>query len=296
MVYNRQIAINNILRAYKKPKGMPRNMQKLRQWILRTNKRARKPDDVIQDKYKAKLKMSKVVTVPDTLFISYNPNISTHLDELKETTFVLKPNHLSRGIGIRTLTKDGDRYRDICGDVLTKDDLLAEAQASYKQQRLSINCIKGIMAEQRLISHDDLQWYSASGIADIRMIFIKDQFTMGLGRFPTLASGEYGNMARGAKWGIFDSLGRFRHDDRFKSREIPNGKKLPFFAEMKETAQKVIESYGYVVQAVDMTVDKTGTVYVIESERTPQFELYLTKEGVDWLWGVIEGSSWGDRL
>lgn len=296
MAYNQRVAVNNILRAYKKPNNLPKNMKKLREWILRTNRKARRNDDVIQDKYKAKLKMSKVANVPETFFIEYSPNISTHLDNLRESTFVLKPNHLSRGIGVRTLTRDGDKYRDICGDVLTKNDLLAEAEASYKQQRLNIKIIKGIMAEERLVSHDDLQWFSASGIADIRMIFFKNNFIMGLGRFPTLASGEYGNMARGAKWGIFDSLGRFRHDSRFQSKQIQNGKKLPFFAEMKSVGQKVVEQYGYVIQAVDMTVDRKGDVYVIESERTPQFELYLTTEGIDWMWAIVEGQSWGDNF
>lgn len=292
-MYNRAKAVSDIQNGYKNSTNMSKKMRKLRDTIMRMNRRARRRDDVIQDKYKFKLKVQDVVTVPETYSFEYSSDIVTLLSKVDEPTFVLKPLHLSRGIGIRTLTRDGDVFRDINGDVLTMTDLKVEAGAMYKQQRLKIKSINGIMAEQRLMSHDSLQWYSAAGIADLRFMYYNKKFIMGLGRFPTLVSGEYGNIARGAKWGMFDALGRFSHHENYRSREIPNGKKLPFFKEMKEIGEKVVNEFGYIFQGVDMTVSRDGTVYVIESERTPQLEKYLTKEGVDWMWGIIEGKTWG---
>lgn len=295
VVYIRSVAIEKIKRGYKDPHHtymMTKTMKRLRNTILSLNRKSRRLHDVIQNKYVFKEKVKNIVNVPETYFIEYSPNIKEKLLSVPVDTFVLKPNHLSRGIGIRTLTKVGDEYRDINGDVLRMDDILAEAKACYEQQRLNIQMIKGIMAEQKITSHPDMRWYSQDGIADIRMIYVRKKFVMGLARFPTQESGSYGNIARGAKWGIFNSLGRIEHDTRFKSKQIENNKKIPFFVEMRDASQKVINDYGYIVQAVDMTVDEDGKVYVIESERTPQFELYLTKEGIEWMWGIVEEQSW----
>jgi len=287
-VYNRNKAIENIAKGYKKSSHMTKSMRKLRDTIMRMNRRSRKQSDVIQDKYKFKLKIQKFANVPETYAVEYSADVVSLLDRVKADTFVLKPIHLSRGIGIRTLTRNGNVFKDINGDELTITDLSVEAGAIYKQHRLNLTSINGVMAEEKLISHPDLQWYSDVGIADLRFMYFKNEFIMGMGRFPTKESGGYSNIARGATWGMFSSLGKFTHDPRYKSTQIENNKRLPFFIEMRNVGKKVVEQFGYLFQAVDMTVTPNGEVYVIESERTPQLEKYLTSEGIQWAWSIVE--------
>ena len=146
---------------------------------------------------------------------------------------------------------------------------------------------KGIMFEERIRSHDKLKDFMVGdGIADIRLAFFNDEFQFGIARFPTVRSKGYGNTGRGASWGVFLDGGKFVDDVRFLPCDVSVGV-LPFFEDMIRTSKDVLGLYQFPFQTIDLTVDENGEVVVIESEKSPQLEVYLTKEGGAWLYKMV---------
>ena len=262
-----------------------RIIKSLKRKISTLNARYMRSGDYIQSKNGFKNKVKDVVLVPKTLFFTTKPSeLAPILPKLDE--FVMKPNHLSRGLGVRVLKRDGSKYIDLNGDILTIDELIEEAEAIMKVRR-GMDCNRGVMIEKCIHSHEDFQEFMCgTGVADIRMVFFDKELIFGIGRFPSEESGGYGNIRRGAKWGVFNEYGDFVNDPKFLKADIQEGT-LPLFAIMLQASQKAIQEYQFPFQSIDLTVNDKGEAVVIESEKSPQIEAYFTKEGGAWLYKKI---------
>jgi len=287
--YNRmshQDFLDSLKNPYKRTHKI-RVIKSLKRKIQTLNAKYGRSGDYIQSKQGFKKKVGSVVRVPETYFYTIDSKgISPGLDH---DEFVMKPNHLSRGLGIRILEKTDDgRYQDINGDVLTEKELIEEAQAIMGVGR-AWKTARGILFEERIRSHDKLKEFMVGdGIADIRLAFFDKEFQFGVARFPTIKSKGYGNTGRGASWGVFLDSGEFVNDDRFLPCDLTKGT-LPFYEDMIQVSQKVLQLYQFPFQTVDLTVDHDGDVVVIESEKSPQLEVYLTKNGATWLYKKVLG-------
>jgi len=246
---------------------------------MKLNSKTRKTGDWIQSKYQFRCKIQKIVDVPKTYFYGTDL-IKIRRNLTKHNEFVMKPNHLSRGIGIRVLKRDGDFWIDINGEKLTLKDLVDECAVMMRVKRYK--GVKAILIEEKINTHPKL---NPNGFADMRFIYYYDRFLWCTGRFGNKSSKGYGNTNRGATFGSYIA-GKHVSDSRFiTSGKVP--KEIPFFDEMVLTGQKVSKLFGYVFMSVDMTVDCQGKIKVIESEQMPQIQYYLTDFGVDWINKII---------
>ena len=284
VTYDKQKYLQYLQDPYKteQSRNIPPELRLLKFKILKLNARTRNANDYIQSKHHFKQKVKNFVTVPKTYYIGNDLEaIRRHLLTLDE--FVLKPNHLSQGIGVRLLNRIGNVFNDINGDVLTIDDIIDECRILLGVQRFQGD--REIMIEERIRSHPDLIGLR-DGIADIRMIYYRKNFLMCIARFPSDKSNGYGNVSRGADLGYVFNDGYFVDDIRFKNATIHHGK-LPHFDNLANTGRKVATLFGIAFQSIDMTIIETGEVIVIESEALAQLEYNLAPQGIDWLNSVM---------
>lgn len=283
-MYDKKKHLNFLMSPYKlgPKKCRSKKMIKLRRMIFSINSKTQKRGDFIQNKYSFRKKVSGKVLTPEIYYFGTNLiEIKKKMMQLDE--FVMKPNHLSRGIGIRVLKRENDKFVDINGDVLSVDDLIDECKIIINKRRYGTT--RAIILEKVIHSNKK---FNCIGIADIRMIYYKKRIIFAVARIPSKKSMGYGNIVRGANWGAVIG-GVYMSDDRFNHPTINHGK-LPFWKEMVSAGETVTKLYGITFQAVDLTVDESGKVIVIESERMPQIEYYLSDQGVDWIQKVIKSN------
>ena len=283
--------LNDLKKAYvneKKPgfsASLSPEMRRLKSNISRINRLYKRPNDYTQCKYYIKEKIKKDVKVPHTYY--YGDNLELLRNEIrKRDEMVIKPNHLSQGVGIRVLTKMNDgKYQDINNDILTIQDIIDECKIILNIKRL--NAKRKIIVEERIRSHSFFGTNNGT-IADIRMIFYDKNFLWANMRVPSSSSGGYSNLSRGADVSYVSDDGDFvdSNDERFQKRFYRKGK-IPFFKDLVDTGKKVSNLYGLKFQTVDMTVNDKGEVLVIECEELPQIETSLTPKGADWLNSII---------
>lgn len=282
MTYNKKETLKRLAHPYRYTKRKPRTreMRYLQGVINRINKVSCRTEDFIQNKYHFAQKIKHAVKVPETyIYTGYPYKVGNWLKSKTDITdFVIKPNHLSRGIGIRILTriKDG-KFQDTNGDILTVEDIVDECEALVKLKRYKGK--PSIIIQERIQSHPD---FNCEGMADIRMIYYDHRFLFSCIRIPNKDSGLYGNIHRGADFGFSIDGNYIRTDNRFLPATITNGK-VPFFDEMILAGQKVTQEFGLRFLAVDMTINVDGIPVIVEAERAPQIHYYLTATGARWL-------------
>lgn len=282
MTYNKKETLKRLQHPYRYTKRKPRTreMRYLQGVINRINKQSCKPQDFIQNKYHFSQKIKHVVKIPEIYaYTTYPEKVGKWLEkETDITDFVIKPNHLSRGIAIRILTRiEGNKFLDTNGDILTAQDIVDECTAVVKLRRYK--GVPSIIIQERVRSHAD---FGTEGMVDARFVFFDGRFLFSCIRIPTPESGWYGNIHRGSQYGFAVSKNYVGTDNRFFPAPIKTGV-VPFFDEMVLAGQRVCELFGLRFQAIDMTVDESGEVVVIESERSPQLHYYLSDTGVRWL-------------
>lgn len=282
MTYDKKKTLKRLQRPYAYTKRMPQSveMKILRGHINRINKRSGRPGDFIQNKKHFSDKVSKVVKVPRLYaYTTYPEKVRKWLEKNTDISeFVIKPNHLSRGVAIHVFKRlEDNRFQDTNGDILTIQDIIDECSAVVKLKRYK--GIPAIIIQERIISHPD---FNTNGLADIRMLYWNNHLLFSCIRIPTKESGWYGNIHRGADFGFSISGKYINNDNRFFPASITKGD-VPFFHEMTLAGQKVTQLFGLRFMAVDMTIDQSGTPVVIEAERSPQIHYYLTKTGAIWL-------------
>lgn len=277
LVYNKQAHLKYLKSPYKQTgrKKRTRALRRVRGRISAINAATRRKGDFIQSKYQYRQKIQMAVRTPKVYY--YGGNLKAIRDTLLTLDeFVMKPNHLSRGIGIRVLTRDGETFYDTNGDVLTVDDLMDEIRILLALRRYK--GARALLLEERIKSHKS---FGSNGMADVRFIFFRKTPLFCIPRISNAESGGYGNTARGAKWGAVIG-GVYVNDKRFLSTTIKTGK-LPFYSKMVAAGKKVTSLFGMAFMSVDMTVNEAGEVVVLESEALPQIEYYLTDKGARWL-------------
>lgn len=288
--YNKSLYLKSLRESYKEENrpgfstALSPQMKIFKSNLIKANNIKRKADDYTQNKYYFKQKIKDIARVPVTYYFGDDlkaiREVLLSLDE-----FVIKPNHLSLGIGIRVLNRHGEKFTDINGDILTIDDILDECKVLLELKRL--NTDRKIFLEERIKSHPAFNTYDGC-MVDLRMYYYRNMFLWCTARMPTSDSRGYSNRSRGASVSYVSNDGNFVNDqdERFQKGEIRTGK-LPFFEKLVLTGQKVTELYGIVFQTVDMTMNEKEEVVVIESEQLPKIEDTFTPYGVEWLNSII---------
>jgi len=264
---------------YTKKKKYTPVMRVLQGAINRINKASVRPNDFIQNKKHFSEKVQGVVKVPEIYaYTTYPEKVGNWLEkETDITDFVIKPNHLSRGIAVRVLKRQDDKFIDTNGDILTTQDIVDECAAVVKLKRYK--GVPSIIIQERVRSHAD---FGTSGMADIRMVYFDSRFLFSCIRIPTKGSGFYGNIHRGADFG-FSITGQYiNNDNRFYPGTITKGE-VPFFDEMILSGQRACHEFGLRFMSVDMCPDQDGVPIIIEAERSPQIHYYLSDNGARWL-------------
>lgn len=290
MAYNKEQHLKFLRNPYQSPLIRKTALNKpsselllLRKKIKMLNTLTIKTGDYVSNKCLFKRKIEGIAKVPRVYYCGRDlGTFRTYLAQLEEV--VMKPNHLSRGIGVRVLKRNGDLFTDINGDTLTISDLANEAEIL-----LGLGKYKGgsrIILEERIRAHPD---FDVDDIPDIRMIYYRNKFLFCVARMPSRESQGYANISRGATCGIVLNSGRYINNDaRFQNNSILSGE-LPFFEDLVSTGKRVTQVFGIAFQSVDMTVNERGDVVVIESDSLPQSisDDRLTLQGIDWLNAVM---------
>jgi len=248
----------------------------------------REASGLVWDKHAFKAMAALEGRVPRTILLTADPEeLAMCLASVDAGySLVVKPNHLSQGVGVRSLVARGDgRFADISGETLSIQDLVDEAEACRRLRRGPCRSAPATLVEECIVSHEAFDpWMEVEeAMADVRMLYLFGKFKCCYARFPTRASRGYGNYSRGATFGGTFGDGVFVGDPRFSLNMICDGE-LPFFREMRERGSRVVTRCQLPWQAVDMTVDQDGEVVVVESETMPQL-ICLSEEGIEWLWG-----------
>lgn len=289
--YDKAKHLSAIREAYKKEQspgfenGMPLQARLLKTNLLKLVRIYANANDFVQNKYHFKNKIKDIVRVPTAYYYG------SDLDKIKKTLlaldeFVIKPNHLSQGLGIRVLKRDGSAFFDINGEILSLDDILDECEVILTINRLKAE--RKIIVEERIRSHPSFDCLG-DFLVDVRFNFYRNRFLWGTVRIPNRKSGGYSNVSKGAEICFVSENGHYMdaNDYRFKKHGNRSGR-LPFFSEMVQAGIKVTNEFGLLYQTVDMTVNEEEEVVVIESELLSQMEKTLTPAGIAWMNAIIE--------
>jgi hypothetical protein len=244
--------------------------------------------DLVWSKTCFKAFLTKAIRMPESFFFADELEpLKVYLEIGAPTTFVWKPNHLSQGVGVRVLMREGKLFKDISGEELTVQDLLDEAALLMELRKGPCASNAGILIEERIFPHEAFAPFIEveGAIADVRFLFLVGDLKCTYARFPTRESNGYGNYSRGAVFGATLDDGVFCNDSRFSLQSDIEGR-LPFFEEMRAVGREVVRRCQLPWQAVDMTVNAKGQVVVIESESFPQI-ICLSDEGVQWIWDSL---------
>lgn len=144
------------------------------------------------DKLKTKRFLQKHgIPVPDTYFVlsSREEVQSANFDTLPET-FVVKPNHGSRGRGITVLTRDHAKNIFRFSDTEYDDDTFRKYLADIVDGTYSLH-FGGDQAffEERIVPSHGFERFCAHGLADIRIIVVNLVPILAYIRMPTERSG-----------------------------------------------------------------------------------------------------------
>lgn len=276
-MYHKSATLKRLKKPYKGSIKIPqsRELILLKAAISTVNRNTRKAGDFVQSKYQAREKFKHLVQTPKIYYYGSDMDrISKTIMTLKK--FVMKPNNLSRGLGIRILTRDGELFTDDSGEVLTLQDVVDECKILSVAKRYKGR--QGILIEEFIQSHPKLGAY---GYADIRCIYFKDHILFVVARLSTESSSGYANTNRGSAFGSYIG-GKLVKDGRFVIKgDLPDV--LSFYDRMALAGQSVCKTYGYCFLSVDMTVGLDGKVVVMEVEQLPQIQYYLKQPGVKWM-------------
>jgi alpha-L-glutamate ligase-like protein len=201
--------------------------------------------------------------------------------------FVIKPNDGHSGKGITVINKVvGSRF-------ITIQD------AAWESSRLELHLNRILagrfsrarrdvaLVEERIVQHHRLRNIAALGLVDFRLIVSHGYPVMAMARLPTRRSRGKGNLHRGALGmgislhegvltsGVFMDKPRNHHPD---TGMLVSGFRVPYWKEILHTGARAQFFSGMKYAGVDMVVDGTGNVKVLEVNRRPGLSIQLANK------------------
>lgn len=244
----------------------------------------------VNQKFETKERLAAAgVPVPPTLALIADEAEAAGFDYASlPPAFAIKPNRGRRGEGVilvdgRVPESEGGGWRKLNGEVLT-ERMLRQHVTRILAGELSLEGgnSDAALIEPLIRTHPDFARMVPFGLPDIRIICLGDVPLMAMTRLPTIESGGRANLHQGAVGAAID----FRDGAIFRAvlgqEELwhhPStaaaliGARLPFWHETVEAARRCSDALGLGYVGVDLVIDATRGVQVLECNAYPGLEI-----------------------
>lgn len=260
-----------------------RNME----YIYEYNPRSAFPN--VDDKLRCKeLLASANIPVPETLYVIDNHiSLRTWPENVAgRDSFVIKPNRSYGGRGIVIIKCDGNEYFSSNSPI----ELLSIT--THIQQILSGEFNMGLAEDKAYLEEtvtndggiDGFLSDSASGIADIRIIFMKEHAIMAMLRIPTEESDGKANLHQGGLGIGIDMETGISIGGCHKNKPIDThpetgrtliGIEIPGFRKMIEYGKGISDLVGLGYIGIDFVVDRNKGIMVLEVNARPGLNIQI---------------------
>jgi alpha-L-glutamate ligase-like protein len=244
----------------------------------------------VNQKYETKERLAAAgVPVPPTLALIGDERELAALDFASlPDAFAVKPNRGRRGEGVilvdgRVAESEGGGWRQLNGEVLTPAMLVQHIRRIMAGE-LSLGGSQSDAAlfEPLIRTHGDFARLVPYGLPDIRIICLGDVPLMAMTRLPTVESRGRANLHQGAVGAAIDFaggtifravLGQQEVWDHPSTGEALIGAAIPFWRETVEAARRCSDALGLGYVGVDLVIDATRGVQLLECNAYPGLEI-----------------------
>ena len=240
----------------------------------------------VNQKYETKVRLAAAaVPVPPTLALIADEAEAANFDFASlPDAFAIKPNRGRRGEGV--ILVDGrceGGWRKLNGDVLTVAMLRTHiTRILAGELSLEGGNSDAALFEPLIRPHPDFARLVPFGLPDIRIICLGDVPLMAMTRLPTIESGGRANLHQGAVGAAINFhdgtvfrcvLGQEEVWDHPSTGAALNGTTLPFWRETVDAARRCSAALGLGYVGVDLVIDATRGVQVLECNAYPGLEI-----------------------
>ncbi len=240
----------------------------------------------VNQKFETKQRLAEAgVPVPQTLALIGDETELAGFDfATLPDAFAVKPNRGRRGEGVILVDGRVDGgWRQLNGEVLT----LAVLRQHVRRIMAGELSLEGSNADAALFeplirTHPDFARLVPYGLPDIRIICVRDIPLMAMTRLPTIESRGRANLHQGAVGAAIDFrdgtifravLGQAEVDDHPSTGECLIGQAIPLWAEVVDAARRCSGALGLGYVGVDLVIDATAGVQVLECNAYPGLEI-----------------------
>ena len=240
----------------------------------------------VNQKFETKQRLAAAgVPVPPTLALIAGEAEAADFDYASlPQAFAIKPNRGRRGEGV--ILVDGrcqGGWRKLDGEVLTEKMLRAHVgRILAGELSLEGGNSDAALIEPLIRTHPAFAQLVPFGLPDIRIICLHDVPLMAMTRLPTVESGGRANLHQGAVGAAIDFrdgtivravLGQDEVFDHPSTQAALIGVQLPFWRETVEAARRCSGALGLGYVGVDLVIDATRGVQVLECNAFPGLEI-----------------------
>jgi len=240
----------------------------------------------VNQKFETKQRLAAAgVPVPPTLALIAGEAEAAGFDYASlPDAFAIKPNRGRRGEGV--ILVDGrceGGWRKLNGEVLTEKALRAHVTRILAGElSLEGGNSDTALIEPLIRTHTDFARLVPFGLPDIRIICLGDVPLMAMTRLPTQESGGRANLHQGAVGAAIDFrdgtifravLGQNEVFDHPSTDAALIGARLPFWNETVAAARRCSGALGLGYVGVDLVIDATRGVQVLECNAYPGLEI-----------------------
>lgn len=240
----------------------------------------------VNQKFETKQRLAEAgVPVPQTLaLIGDETQLATFDLATLPDAFAVKPNRGRRGEGV--ILVDGrvkGGWRQLNGEVLTPAALTQHVRRILAGElSLEGSNSDAALFEPLIRTHPDFARMVPYGLPDIRIICLGDIPLMAMTRLPTIESRGRANLhqgAVGAAIGFADGTifravhGQDEVDEHPSTHARLVGQQIPMWAEVVEAARRCSGALDLGYVGVDLVIDATAGVQVLECNAYPGLEI-----------------------
>jgi alpha-L-glutamate ligase-like protein len=254
--------------------------------ILDHNPRAKFP--LVDDKLRMQELCRRIGVATPRLYLDVSsyatlrrlPQLLAGLDD-----FVFKPNRGSAGRGVLVIVgRDGSQYLRHNGERLGIDSLRQHVSDILSGMYSLGGHPDRAILQQRIRLHPAFAALSYKGIPDVRVILYRNEPAMAMLRLPTRASNGRANLHQGGLGVGIDIDGgvtthavqRNRVVHRHPDTGVPVvGRRVPFWNDVLELAQRVARAVGLGYLGVDIVIDELHGPMLLEANARPGLAIQI---------------------
>lgn len=255
---------------------------------------------MVKDKngFKAVLQANGVAT-PATYDLIHDFS-DVHLIGAFPDEFVIKPDRSFGGKGVILLQRQGDSFVNPGGDVYSVKALKRHIRRILDGDFSGYVARDIAIIEERVYPSAKLKFKDAYGLPDTRVFCYRFEPVMAMLRYPTFKSRGRSNLtAGGIGIGLELATGAptYIHikgaaaEPKLEDVGIPAGFAMPHWAEMKAVAEKCSRIAGLWLTGVDIILDASDHIRVLEVNGRPGLEIQNINEAS--LLEKFEAEEWG---